>query len=115
MHLVRTAKRERGNALSVEDVRRLPSLLREPDAVYWDNGGKGEQKREEGLLYVWLTPGRGAGKLIVRVNFKDKMLSPGGKGRVRITTNAIRSGRLDIDPIRALTPEAGYEKIKGNL
>ena len=39
MHLVRTAKRERGNALSVDDVRRLPSLLREPDAVYWDNGG----------------------------------------------------------------------------
>lgn len=115
MHLVRTAKRERGNALSVEDVRRLPSLLREPDAVYWDNGGKGEQKREEGLLYVWLTPGRGAGKLIVRVNFKDKMLSPDGKGRVRITTNAIRSGRLDIDPESDLTEGAGYRKIKGNL
>ncbi len=115
MHLVRTAKRERGNALSVGDVRRLPSLLREPDAVYWDNGGQGEQKRDEGLIYVWLTPGRGAGKLIIRINFKDKMTSPEGKGRVRITTNAIRSGRLDIDPQNDLHETKGYIKIKGNL
>ncbi len=115
MHLVRTAKRERGNALSVDDVRRLPSLLREPDAVYWDNGGQGEQKRDEGLIYVWLTPRRGAGKIVVRVNFKDKMIAPDGKGRVRITTNAIRSGRLGIDPQNDLHPTKGYIKIKGNL
>ena len=89
--------------------------MREPGAVYWDNGGQGEQKRDEGLIYVWLTPGRGAGKLIVRINFKDKMASPEGKGRVRITTNAIRSGRLDIDPQNDLHETKGYIKIKGNL
>jgi len=51
----------------------------------------------------------------VRINFKDKMASPEGKGRVRITTNAIRSGRLDIDPQNDLHETKGYIKIKGNL
>ena len=45
----------------------------------------------------------------------SKMASPEGKGRVRITTNAIRSGRLDIDPQNDLHETKGYIKIKGNL
>lgn len=97
LHLLRTAKQGRGNALSVDDVKRLPSLLMNPDAVYWDMGGTGEQKRDEGLVYVWDTGTRGAGKIIVRVNFKAKIYIPGQKGRSTIRTNSIRSARQDLD------------------
>ena len=112
LHLLRTAKQGRGNALSVDDVKRLPSLLMNPDAVYWDMGGTGEQKRDEGLVYVWDTGTRGAGKIIVRVNFKTKIRNPETGKRTPIMTNTIRSARIDIDPIQDLQESKGYIKIK---
>lgn len=112
LHLLRTAKQGRGNALSVDDVKRLPSLLMNPDAVYWDMGGTGEQKRDEGLVYVWDTGTRGAGKIIVRVNFKTKIRNPETGKRTSIMTNTIRSARIDIDPIQDLQESKGYIKIK---
>jgi Uncharacterized protein, homolog of phage Mu protein gp30 len=114
-HLMRTAKQGRGNNLSIDDVRRLPSLLGAPGAVYWDKGLTGAQRRDPGLIYVWATNGRGAGKIVVRVNFAAKVPNPNGKGRKAIRTNAVSSARLDITPEMDLTEKSGYIKIKGNL
>lgn len=115
MHMVRTAKQERGNAIPLEELVRLPSLIMKPDAVYWDKGPtRGDQKRDPGLIYVWQTDERGAGKIIVRVNLPGKMRDASGK-KVGIVTNMIRSGRVDIVPVRDLSESDGYIKIRGNL
>ena len=109
LHLVRTAKKERGNALTTEEVSRLPSLLRSPGAVYWDKGVKG-QKREPSLIYFWDAGEHGDGKIIVRVNFKTKMQGEGEKGRRKIYTNAIRSARTGLRA-EDMNEENGYVLI----
>ena len=108
-HMVRPAKEKRGHKIPLEDFRRLPTLLMEPDAVYWDNGGGKAQGRDPSLVYVWETDKEGAGKIVVRVNFDL------GRGRKRQLTNSIRSGRIGVDPERNFNEESGYIEIKRNL
>lgn len=109
LHLVRTAKKERGNALTTEEVSRLPSLLRSPGAVYWDKGVKG-QKREPSLIYLWDAGEHGDGKIIVRINFKAKIREEGKKGRKTISTNSIRSARTGLRA-EDMNEENGYVLI----
>lgn len=115
-HFLREAKLARGNAVPVADLHRLPELLGNPDAVYWDKGfnekDASQQKREPGLIYVWKTEDRGAGKLIIRVNYKTQIHIPGQKGRPKIITNSVASGRVDINPAVNLTESEGYIEIK---
>lgn len=115
-HFLREAKQVRGNAVPLEDLRRLPELLSTPDAVYWDKGfnekDASQQKREPGLIYVWNTEKRGAGKLVIRVNYKTQVHVPGEKGRQKIVTNSVTSGRVDIKPAVNLTEDEGYIEIK---
>ena len=115
MHLVRDAKRKRGNALRLEDVRRLPSLLMHPDAVYWDQGVSVGQTRDPALVYIWDTGERGAGKIVVAINLTARVYDAARKERTSLTVNSVQSGRLDIDAGRALLETSGYIKIKGNL
>lgn len=115
MHMVRDSKQERGNALELEDMRRLPSLLGKPEAVYWDVGPKDKQKRDPALLYAWTTQNRGAGKLIVRIDWTRKGKNPDGTKQQAKISNAIASGRLDLDPEYSFQESHGYIRIKGNL
>jgi SPP1 gp7 family putative phage head morphogenesis protein len=115
MHMQRESK---DNRLSLEEMRRLPSLLRNPDAVYWDkglDGSGGGDKREPGLVYVWDTGDRKAGKIVMHVDFKTKVRKEEGKGKRSVQTNSIRSGRVNITPERDLHESKGYIKIKGTL
>lgn len=114
-HFLREAKQTRGNAVPLADLRRLPELLATPDAVYWDMGhtaNDNQQKREPGLIYVWNTEGRGAGKLVIRVNYKTQIHVPGQKGRQKVVTNSVTSGRVDINQELDLQESKGYIEIK---
>lgn len=116
MHFLRTAKEARGNSVPVEYLKRLPELLSTPDAIYWDKGKEGEksgERRPSGLVYVWDAGERGAGKLVVRVNYATKIIDSETKKRNSINTNALISGCVDIDPSVNLTEGDGYFIIKG--
>ena len=87
LHMLREAKRSARKALPEEMVRRLPRVVAEPRAVLWD-------KRDPALLYVVDVPGEGRrGKVVVRVGFQEKVRTKGGE-RVRMRTNAVRTGGL---------------------
>lgn len=112
LHLLRTSKQGRGNALPLEDIPKLPSYLHSPEAVYWDKGllsGLG-RKRAPGLIYIFDAVERHKGKLVVCVDLKRKGKNSKGK-RETTVTNAVCSGRVDIR-IEDLNEEAGYFKIK---
>lgn len=121
-HLVRTTKVNRGNAIPIEEARKLPSLLLEPAAVYWDNGKTKEkdgQDREPGLVYVWDAKERRAGKLIIRINYKKRVhvdtlgigSTPDGKKHVIVRPNNIVSGRVDLK-MEDFNEKDGYILIK---
>lgn len=88
-------------ALSVEDIKRIPELLGQPERVLLD-------KRDGKLLYVF-SPGGDArkGKLVVAMNRAGKLKTPAGK--VRVTTNEIINGGLVADI--TLSDQAFYEQL----
>ena len=69
-HMLRDAKAEAGRVLAIEDVKALPTILADPEAVLWD-------KDKENLLYVFSPAGDGReGKVVVEINQSAK-LPPG--------------------------------------
>ena len=82
-HMRRETKRMRGAALSTEDIKRLPNIIAEPEAVLWD-------KEEQGLLFVMAADGEKQGKVFIRVEYaRDTKLANSEKQRM--ITNSIRS------------------------
>lgn len=80
VHMLRTIKAARGDALPEEDLAHLPELLANPSEILWDT-------KDPALLYVY-DAGSALGKVVVRVDFAEKV------NRRRVTTNAVRSGGL---------------------
>ena len=76
MHALRTAKVD---PLPVSTWKRLPSLLANPLAVYWD-------LRKPGLVYV--VEYKEIGKIIVLVGYMARV------GRERIFVNTVRTGKV---------------------
>ena len=76
-HIERDRKRERGQGLDGADMDRLPEVLANPQAVLLDKEGKGRT-----LLFAFSPAEREAGKVVVRLDFRE------GK---RPAANAVRS------------------------
>lgn len=105
-HLLRVSKKDRGAAVPVDMVRRIPDLLRQPKAVLWDVA-------DPALVYVFDGPG-GPGarvKFVVRVDWRSAPRSPDGT-RVQLVTNALRTGGL-VD--RSNLPPGRYRVISGEV
>ncbi len=87
-HMMRDAKVNKltktglPRVLPVDDIKRIPEILRYPLAVYFDT-------EDEALLYVFDPSEREAGKIVVRVNFTTKL-----SGQGRQVVNAVRTGGL---------------------
>ena len=113
LHLQRSSKRARGHALSLEDMRRLPSFLQKPEAIYWDQGvsATGGQKREPALIYLFDAGKDDKGKLIIRIDVMEKQRNPQTGKRSTIQTNAVRSGRVGIKD-EDLNEGDGYFRIR---
>ena len=86
-HLQRPPKEARGQALAEADVDRLPEILAAPEAVLWEEEGRG-------LLFVFepVDPAdRRKGKWFVQVDARPHE-SREGRRRRPYRTNSIRSG-----------------------
>jgi hypothetical protein len=84
IHALRDTKSARGAALSLQSWRDLPALLAEA-TPYLDTA-------DAALVYAFDTPD-GVGKVLVRVNYRDKLRGADGK-RTRVTSNFIRTGGI---------------------
>lgn len=78
LHAVRPSKVARQAALSIDEIRRLPQIIADPETVLWDT-------QDPALLYVFASDDR-KGKIVVRVNQQRK-----GKTVNRVVT----TGRID--------------------
>lgn len=94
LHSLRSAKFA---PLPKEVWKRLPSLLANPAAIYWD-------LQKPGLVYVLDEPG-GKGKLVVLVDYKAKM---DGK---KVVLNNVRTGRR-VETLREFDNAGRYMKVK---
>jgi SPP1 gp7 family putative phage head morphogenesis protein len=87
-HMLRDAKAASGRALAVADIRELPQILAEPEAILWD-------KSKKNLLYVFSPAGDGReGKVAVEVNQGAKLPRQPGKKAPAIVTNSVVTGGL---------------------
>ena len=104
-HLLRDRKRMRGAALSEADIKRLPDIIAEPEAVLWDT------EKQPGLLFTFKAPGKKAGKFFLRVEFAAQIkIAPSEKQP--LTTNAVRSaGYVDAHNLRGQR----YQVLMGEL
>ena len=102
-HMLRDAKVIRGAALPAEALRSLPDIIADPVAVLFD-------QQDPAFLYVFDAPG-GVGKIVVRVDFADKV------ARQTVVTNAVRTGGLvqpgDLAAPRYVTIEEGAQPPGG--
>ena len=91
VHLYRDTKKSRGAAAAKSDVLRLPEILNQPVNIYWDTGYRGKKKsaQEPALLYVFPAQGR-LGKIVVRLNFREKGIREDGT-REKLTVNWVRT------------------------
>lgn len=87
LHAMRDSKHGRDAALSVDMWRRLPTLLGSARA-YLDT-------TDRALVYA-IDADEGVGKIVVRVNYKEKIRESTGK-RTKITSNFIRTGGI-VEP-----------------
>ena len=90
LHALRQSKGDRGAALPLGAWRDLPTLL-DGATPYLD-------KRDPALIYAFDLP-EGVGKVLIRVNYADKVRQQGK--RTRLTSNFVRTGgtisRIDIE------------------
>ena len=106
-HAMRPAKRGRGAALDDADLDRLTDIIAEPEAVLLD-----ARDTPTALLYVF-TPhaAPGKGKVVVRVDYADR-LRIGDAPRQMVTTNTARTaGYVDATNLR----EQRYEVLTGSV
>lgn len=105
VHMLRDAKRIRGQAVPDEVLRHLPSVLSTPRAVLRD-------RRDGDLLYVFDALAGRQGKIVVRLDFSVKQQVPSGR-RVPVITNSVRTAGIIETP--ALANEKEYELLVGRL
>ena len=105
-HAIRDLKRDAGKALPPDLLGRLPEVLRAARAVVMD-------RRDGALLYVVDVPEPGrVGKLVIRIDYADKVRPP-GQGRTTLVSNAFRTAGL-VDPADLLA-SAVYEVLVGSV
>lgn len=83
LHLQRDVKKARNQALPKSFVRDLPSEMANAKAVLYDT-------QDPALIYVFDTKAKRKAKLVVRIDYFDKVRGPDGK-RQTVTVNAARS------------------------
>jgi len=100
----RELKIDIGQALDDVDIDRLPETLARAEQVLLDT-----EKRN--LLFVFAPADPAAsGKIVVEVNYADRVKLHGARRKERITTNAILSaGYVDPDNLR----QARYQRVDG--
>lgn len=103
-HATRASKARRGAALDEVDLDRLPEIVARPEGVLYDTKRPGE------LLYVFApAEGAGKGKVVVRVNYTDR-LKLDEADRSTVITNSVRTaGYVQAGDLR----ESRYEPIQG--
>lgn len=94
LHALRSAK---ANPLPVDVWAQLPSLLAQPEGIFWDT-------RKPGLVYVFPAP-EGRGKVIILVDYKTKL---GGKTTL---INSVRTGQR-IRDLSEFENTGNYERIR---
>lgn len=112
LHLDRDAKRAartatgRQKALPRADIERLPEIIAAPRALLWDT-------QDPAMLYVFdPTDTAGTGKVVVRVDFVEKVRETASGKRRRIRTNSVRTGGVvDVAQLRS----SRYELLEGGL
>ena len=103
LHILRDSKAAAGKALSRDQLDQLPRILAKPAAVLWD-------KQDGALLYVFPAP-TGTGKLVVRIDYVEKIHDASGKRR-KVRTNSIRTGGIvKVENLR----EGRYDLLEGEL
>ena len=104
-HATRADKVARQAALDDDDLDRLPAIFARPEAVLFDHERPGD------LLYVFEPANDPArkGKVVVRVNFTDR-LRLDEADRASVITNSLRSAGY-VQP--GNLGESRYEPIKG--
>jgi hypothetical protein len=108
----KTAVRRAGGApiaLSVEDLKRMPQIAARPLAVLRERGSNS--------LILVFEPAAGereAGKLVVRVNFREKVATP--QGAEKIVGNFFRSGGyVPLDALRKEIRAGSMQVLEGDL
>ncbi|PWR23363.1 phage minor head protein [Zavarzinia compransoris] len=105
-HIVRDVKAGAGTAAPMDAIRRLPETLSRATAILWD-------KRDPALLYVFDVPGdTRLGKIVVRIDYADKVRPPGGR-KETIVTNSVRTAGLV--EVSRLADSQFYDLISGRL
>ena len=104
-HAGRASKAARGAALDDVDLDRLPAIFARPEAVLYDTV-------DPAVLYVFTPEGRsGKGKVVVRVNFTNRLKLDDAQ-RASVTTNSVRSGGY-VETHNLLEPR--YQRIQGDV
>lgn len=103
-HLMRDAKATRGQSVPAEALKRMPDMLASPRAILLD-------RKQGELLYVFDVPGDRAGKLVVRLDYKEKMKA--AEGRQMVVSNSIRTA--GVVELRVLADANTYDVISGAL
>lgn len=89
--LLKTVKATRGAGIPKDLIGRMPGILKNPSAIFWD-------KQDPALLYVFDIPGDARkGKFVVRVDYATKAKLPGQSKSKSITGNFVRTGGV-VDP-----------------
>ena len=110
LHMRRDSKVERGAAVSEEDIKRIPEILRNPRAVVLH---RAERTNRSAVLYVLdQTYGDGRlGKIVVRVDLRRKVRIPQGS-RKHINANWIVTAGL-VESMNLKAPD--HQLIAGSL
>ncbi|MHB2265819.1 phage head morphogenesis protein [Aliihoeflea sp. PC F10.4] len=105
-HALRDVKKRRGAAAPADILARMPDIFAAPKAILRDT-------RDGKLLYVFDLPGESgrAGKLVVEVDFVQKIREQGSKAQ-RVSTNAFRTAGILT---RKALKNSVYEVISGAL
>jgi len=99
LHALRDAKADRGAALPEAVWRDLPRYLAKA-TPYLDT-------QDQALVYAFDLP-EGTGKVLVRVNYTEKMRD--GDQRIKVTANFIRTAGI-VDPMN-IAGDSRYQELK---
>ena len=104
LHLLRDAKKTRKQAVSESFVRNLPTELANAKAVLFDT-------EDPALIYVFEAQGNRKGKLVVRIDYYQRVRGTDGKRR-DIRVNAARTaGVVQAENLR----DQKYKLLDGEL
>lgn len=106
VHMIRDAKSKKPTKTGLQrvvgetDLYRMPEIVQHPKAVLWDT-------QDEALLYIFEPANREAGKVVVRVDYKTKLV---GEGKQRV--NVVRTAGL-VNMENLIAPR--YQLLEGSL